>query len=131
MENQFLARRRTRMISFRVTEHEFELLKVRSDAEGARSISDYAREALCRNDRGQATQVETAVTQLNDEIQQLRSQLLQITELLASSQRTASTRPPYTHRTARSEGRAPHTSDVQAHAEGRALQLAARKTGRG
>ena len=111
------------MISFRVSEQEFELLKARSDAEGARNVSDYVRLAVCRGDHNQPDQVETAVTHLSGEIQQLRAQLLQMTELLATSARTAPARPPYTRHTGR-------TPDVQAHAEGRALQIAARKTGR-
>ena len=36
----------TRMIIFHVSEDEFERLCARSHAEGARSVSDYARDAL-------------------------------------------------------------------------------------
>jgi len=122
MENRFVTRRRTRMISFRVSEQEFELLKSRSDADGARNISDYARLALCRNDR--EANLETAVTQLSSEIQQLRAQLLQMTEFLASSGRTAAV--PATPETTRYR----RPAELQAKAEGRALLLATRKTGR-
>ena len=41
-------RRMTHMISFRVSQDEFELLRAKSQAEGARSISDYARLTLAR-----------------------------------------------------------------------------------
>ena len=48
------------MISFPVSEDEFERLRVRSQAEGARSVSDYAREALLSdllgNSSGQSSQ---------------------------------------------------------------------------
>jgi hypothetical protein len=93
------------MISFRVSEQEFELLKTKSESEGARSISDYARLALCRTDRAPYDRVEPAVNQLSGEIQQLRAHLLQMTELLASPRRTAAVRPPITLAT-RKTGRA-------------------------
>ena len=41
-------RRMNRMISFRVSDDEFERLRAKSEAEGARSVSDYARVALAR-----------------------------------------------------------------------------------
>ena len=84
------------MISFRVSEHEFELLKVRSEAEGARSLSDYARLALCKKERESANRVEPAVHQLSGEIQQLRAHLLHMTELLANPRRTAAAQPTLT-----------------------------------
>jgi hypothetical protein len=116
-------RRRNRMVSFRVSEQDFELLKVRANAEGARSISDYARLALCRSDRPSTIQADLAAIQLSEDIHQLREQLLQMTELLATAQRTEPTASPYTRHTAR-------TADVQENEEPRALQLATRKTGR-
>src|SRR5689334_7969760 len=44
-------RSRTRMISFRVSDEEFEALRGRSEAEGARNISEFARMALCERPR--------------------------------------------------------------------------------
>jgi len=41
-------RKMTRMISFRVSDDEFQQLRAKSEAEGARSVSDYARLALSR-----------------------------------------------------------------------------------
>ena len=57
MENTPLKfpRRRTRKISFRVSEREFEQLKNKSEAEGARSISDFARLALCGSAKARAS----------------------------------------------------------------------------
>ena len=50
----------TQIISFPVSEDEFERLRVRSQAEGARSVSDYARDALLNdlpgNGNGQSSQ---------------------------------------------------------------------------
>ena len=100
-----MSRRRTRMISFRVSEQEFELLKTKSESEGARNISEYARLTLCKNHRAPYDRVEPAVHQLSDEIQQLRAHLLQMTELLANPRRTAAARSPLTLAT-RKTGRA-------------------------
>jgi hypothetical protein len=41
-------KRMNRMISFRVSDDEFERLRAKSQAEGSRSVSDYARLALAR-----------------------------------------------------------------------------------
>ena len=43
------------MISVRVSEREFELLKTLSESEGARSLSDFARLALCGHLNGAST----------------------------------------------------------------------------
>lgn len=75
--------RRTRMISFRVSESEFEALKVKSEAEGARSISDFARLALCGT-RTTGGALDPMVLQLSGEIQELRTYVQRVTELLES-----------------------------------------------
>jgi hypothetical protein len=67
-------RRRMRMVSFRVSPGEFELLKVRSQSEGARSISDYARLVLLRQEL-EPHLTDTTIQELLDAIQQLRNDL--------------------------------------------------------
>ncbi|PYT11057.1 MAG: hypothetical protein DMG59_27425 [Acidobacteria bacterium] len=62
----------TRMISFRVSNDEFELLRSKSESQGARSVSDYARLALCGSPSAPDDQI---VHQLSDEIQQLRLEI--------------------------------------------------------
>ena len=61
--------RRTRMISFRVSEQEFELLRSQSEAEGARSVSDYARITLCGRRNGAGGPAPQDLNQLKDEIE--------------------------------------------------------------
>ena len=68
-------RRRMRMVSFRVTPQEFELLKVRSETEGARNISDYARATLCRADF-ESVSTHAKLEAVADELQRLRAALL-------------------------------------------------------
>jgi hypothetical protein len=73
---------RTRMVSFRLSEEEYERLKDLSLMECARSVSDFARAALCRlpNGDGEAPgeaaprmdKLEVAVRQLRLEMHQLR-----------------------------------------------------------
>lgn len=74
--------RRTRMISFRVSEREFESLKAVSEARGARSVSDFARLALCRDgctfEPGPAAELE----RLRGEIQALGESVRRLVELL-------------------------------------------------
>ena len=49
------------MISFRVSEREFEQLKNKSEAEGARSISDFARLALCGSNGSSSERVDEGI----------------------------------------------------------------------
>jgi hypothetical protein len=86
-------RRRTRMVSFRVSEREFDLLKTKSEAEGARSVSDFARLALCASGYGSGEQVDRGIHQLSDHVQQLSADVRRITELLEASRPAATERP--------------------------------------
>jgi hypothetical protein len=72
----------TRMISFRVSEHEFELLKTKSEAVGARSVSDYARVALCGSAGAGDAQAETDIHHLSDGMQQLSLEIRRLFDLL-------------------------------------------------
>ena len=83
-------RRMTRMISFRISEREFELLKNKSEAIGARSVSDYARAALCGSAGTVDGQIETDIHNLNDGIQQLSLEIRRLFDLLESPQRSYS-----------------------------------------
>ena len=72
-------RRRTRVVSFRLSDDEYESLRQVSLAEGARSVSDYARVALCRL-MGAAREsdgdgIEAKVFQLDEQMQALQDEL--------------------------------------------------------
>lgn len=81
-------RRRTRMISFRVSASEFEMLKVKTEQEGATNLSEFARLSLCRREHGRDI-LKVGIDQLNDEVQQLRADLVRLTEALEGSRRLA------------------------------------------
>ena len=78
-------RRRTRIISVRVSEREFELLKSKSEAEGARSISDFARLALCGSAGNVTERVDQGIDRLGGELQQLTEEVRRVTELLEAT----------------------------------------------
>src|SRR5439155_25536519 len=78
-------RRMTRMISFRVSNDEFELLRSKSESQGARSVSDYARLALCGSPSATDDQI---VYQLSYEIQQLRLEIKRLTGILEGPRRS-------------------------------------------
>ena len=93
--------RRTRMISFRVSEREFEALKTKSEHHGARNISDFARLALCGATGGWATGAGTSlepadptVVQLTDEIRELRVHVRHVAELLETRPAVVSSPAP-------------------------------------
>jgi hypothetical protein len=87
MENSPLKfpRRRTRMISLRVSEREFELLRTKSEAEGARSISDFVRLAICGSAITAADRVDQGIHRLSDDVQQLSAEVRRVTEILEAS----------------------------------------------
>jgi hypothetical protein len=80
------------MISFRVSEREFELLKTKSAAEGARSISDFARLALC-GPAGGSSERERGMLELAGEVQQLRADVRRVAELLEAARATVTESP--------------------------------------
>jgi hypothetical protein len=78
-------RRMTRMVSFRVSEAEFEQLRSESEAEGARSVSDYARSSLCRG--ATRTGGERRMQELNEGIELLSGDIRRLSELIEAPQR--------------------------------------------
>lgn len=66
-------------MSFRLSEDEYENLRQASLAEGARSVSDYARVALCRLVSSprevQGNGIEAKVLQLDEHMQALQDEL--------------------------------------------------------
>jgi hypothetical protein len=85
--------RRTKMISLRLSEHEFEQLKATSEAQGARSVSDYARVALCGFSSKPDGNLEADVQKLSGDLRQLNHDVRRLTELLEGP-RQAFTSPP-------------------------------------
>jgi mobilization protein NikA len=92
--------RRTRMISFRVSEDEFELLKTKSEAEGARNVSEFARLTLCGQSNGGSAAVghpntdPTQLTQLRDDLQELGAYVRRVAELIERGRTPVATRSP-------------------------------------
>ena len=78
-------RRMTRMISFRVSEQEFEQLKSKCESLEARSISDYARVAVCAAVNQANGNGGSDIHNLRDGIQQLSLEVRRLFELLERS----------------------------------------------
>ena len=81
-------RRMTRMISFRVSEPEFERLRSKSEAQGARSVSDYARVSLCGSAANGDGQHELKIQELSQGIEKLSGDIRRLFELIESPART-------------------------------------------
>ena len=79
---------RNRIVTFRVAEDEFEHLKNLSVAEGARSLSDYARTAVCNppNGRSAAREVEldARVRKLDGKVDELDRAIKELTQLIGA-----------------------------------------------
>jgi hypothetical protein len=81
-------RRRTRIVSFRLSDDEYESLKQVSLSEGARSVSDYARVALCRllgaSRPGDGDGIEAKVLHLDAQMQALQDELRRLQAVIGA-----------------------------------------------
>ena len=81
-------RRRTRVVSFRLSDEEYENLRRASLTEGAHSVSDYARVALCRGLGPARTSsgdgIEAKVLQLDEQMQVLQDELRRLQAVIAA-----------------------------------------------
>jgi hypothetical protein len=86
-------KRRTKLVSFRVSDEEYEKLQGACVAEGARSISDFARAALQRTVRAHHTgsdvheSIGSGTKELIDTMRELNRQLSQLVSLAQSGAR--------------------------------------------
>ena len=69
---------RSKMISFRVSAEELEQLRLRSEADGARNISEYARITLCAGPKPSDPEVRRLAT----EVQRLEAGVARMIDLL-------------------------------------------------
>jgi hypothetical protein len=78
-------RRRSRIVSFRVSEDEFEMLKEVSRIRGAHSLSDYARYVTCRDLEGEASAAVVCphLELLNGRVNQLTQDLALLRRLVS------------------------------------------------
>ena len=80
-------RRMRRTISFRVSEDEFKQLRSKSEATGARSVSDYARLSLCGATAPSNGQHEIKIQELSEGIQRLSTDIRLLFEMIEAPQR--------------------------------------------
>ncbi|SPF33208.1 conserved hypothetical protein [Candidatus Sulfopaludibacter sp. SbA4] len=77
---------RTRIVTFRLAEEEFERIKNLCVAEGARSMSDYARTSLCNSISARAASSDTGldarVGTLDRKVQELDRAVKELTQLI-------------------------------------------------
>src|SRR5213592_2189498 len=83
-------KRRSRIVSFRLSQEEYDALKDTCVAQGARSISDFARSAACRlarNGNGSPDEaLQAAVMTLQGRVEELDRELKRLAHLLEASQ---------------------------------------------
>jgi len=84
MENE----RRSRVVSFRLSGDEFEQLKIASDANGARSVSDFARSAMGGVKNLAPEELEAGIKELLAEVRQLCFDIRKLTETLHNQRAT-------------------------------------------
>jgi hypothetical protein len=79
--------RMKRTISFRVSEDEFQQLRSKSEATGARSVSDYARLSLCGPPALSNSGHDIKIQELSEAIQRLSADIRVLFELIEAPQR--------------------------------------------
>ena len=77
-------RSKTRMISFRVSEKEFEQVRKLTEVQGAESVSKFARVAICGAVEGSEQE-----NTLSGDIRQLREDVRRLRELIEDTRRPA------------------------------------------
>ena len=83
------------MISFRVSEHEFEQLKTESESLGVGSVSDYARLNLCSGEHSAPPgQLEARIHELDGKVQDLSSHLERLVSLVERTHDAVVQSPP-------------------------------------
>jgi hypothetical protein len=92
---------KSRMISFRLSGQEYEILKALHPHHGARNLSDFARTAMLRHLNSEppaaahhAESVQSRVEELNDRVVRLQEDLQRLTSLLSAHLLTTSAREP-------------------------------------
>ncbi len=80
-------KRRTRMVNFRLSEDEYKELKNLCIANGSRSISDFARAAVCQSlgSNGSAEKFEGTVRELHGKFAELDREVKRLAQLLAEA----------------------------------------------
>ena len=81
---------RTKIVTFRVAEEEFEYLKNLSIAEGARSLSDYTRAAVCNVASRPPRDVElyARVRKLDGKVEEIERAVKELVQLIGNGYRS-------------------------------------------
>jgi hypothetical protein len=88
----FDAKQRSRMVSFRASQEEYDLLRKISVTKGARSISEFARSVICCENSGNGDPPDSAergnlLTDINDTMSALDHSIRRLIEMLESMDR--------------------------------------------
>jgi hypothetical protein len=79
-------KRRSKIVSFRLSDEEYDSLKNVSATRGARSVSEFTRSVACGNTNGNgAEKLEDALRNLNEHMKHIDHQLQALTEALKTA----------------------------------------------
>jgi predicted DNA-binding protein len=77
-----IQKRRSRIVSFRLSDEEYDSLKNVSATCGARSVSEYTRSVACQADAAEFGKLDSAVANLNEAIQALDYYIQRLSEIV-------------------------------------------------
>ena len=83
-----MLKRRSRIVSFRLSDEEYNALKIISATRGARSVSEFTRSVACNmNEREQVT-IEERLRILNDQMEMLDRMIQSLAEVMKGKNAT-------------------------------------------
>ncbi|BDC52270.1 hypothetical protein F183_A45850 [Bryobacterales bacterium F-183] len=77
---------KSKMISFRISDREYEILKALHPHQGARNLSDFARTAMLRHLKTETMPPEPTLADLTSRLDSLQQDVHRLLELLGPSQ---------------------------------------------
>jgi hypothetical protein len=86
-----VAEKRTKIVSFRVSDKEYEQMAKLGETRGEPSVSVYARSLACRgllSDKGRGADVETVISVLRAHLSEVFQDIQELTTILRNSSRT-------------------------------------------
>lgn len=81
---------RTRLINFRVSEEEYDQLRLASERSGARSLSDFARSAILHSFNGDSQSLVPALSGIDRKVDEMQEKLGKIVVRLGLPERAKS-----------------------------------------
>jgi hypothetical protein len=83
-----MLKRRSRIVSFRLSDEEYDALKIISATRGARSVSEFTRSVACNMNEQEHVTIEERLRILNDQMEVLDRMIQSLAEIMKDKSAT-------------------------------------------